>query len=342
MKLDFFEDFATVTDAKSFMRPASNITELWQTEEKRRLIQLWSMTAGADAPTFSDYDQFAALCSMMPMLVGHTAERHCKFFLKEYYDCTLPIDEEHCEEIWHMIAEELLHEPRSVADLFHSNRRGIKWLLWERELPSKPFPKGLVPMLSAKMLMEKTAPDWESWKHEADRVANDFSMLGCQRVYVCVPNGYTFSTPSLYAVERALTAKKRSFEDDCVLLSQTVRYLCALCIARGWKLFLSVDQNANESLALLEYCEKAVGLPSICWKTACVEAIDAMVAFSCRAHHSPCTPVFCASDYPSDAELRAALDAYAARYPLGLLQFASGGELIDSAAELSRLRDLLA
>ncbi len=333
---DFAEDFVAIRNRQLFNRPASNLTELWMTEEKQRLLRIWSMTAGREQPLFSAYDRFCALCQMMPYLSGHAAERHCRYFLKTYFDCDHPMDVAHCEDVWHMIAEELLHAPMTVAELT-ADADHPRWVLWEEDLPPDGFPKGLCPMLSADRLLAISARNWEEWCTEADHIINAFAAAGCCRVYVSALEGYAFSSPNLYAVNRALETEKKRSEDRFLLLSQTVRYLFDICLRRGWKMLFDVGDRAADVIALLQYCTKTVGEIPVFWMTRSLSQAERMFAMLDSAGEMPVLPLFRIADYPSDAELALALNAYAARYPIGLLSVAGGGDLIDAAADRERL-----
>ena len=332
----FAYDFCRLTGNDRLFQNASNLTELWWDEDKQNLLNLVGMTTGEQIERFSDYEKFRALCRLMPMLDGHPIKHRCKDFLTRYFACDLPMDEANCDEIWQMTAQELLLHPRCVADLVDSP----VGLLWEVDARPKNLPKSIRPILCAERLMSLSAPDWRTWIDFANDELDAFATCGCDRVYIRFCDDFRFETPNLYRVEQTLKALDKKGKICDLLLCQVVRFLCEACAARGWSLQIEVEDCADEVLLLLNYAEQAVGLPRIVWSTANAKTRDGMLAFAFRAHKNSVLPILNGADHPSDGELSDAMQAWAARYPAGMLSYSCGGSLIDVVSDRRRFEML--
>lgn len=333
----FAYDYAKISDFARAFQNASDLTALWWDDEKQSVFNLWCMTVGKERPRASDFDRFRALCEMMPMLVGHPVQRHCADFLKQYFQCEIPMDEAHCDEIWRMTADALLLQPKRAVDLFDEPIG----LLWESEELPHGLPNHMQPILPAERLMNLHAPDWKAWCRIADAELDAFAACGCNRAVVRLHDDFHFEAPNLYRVEQILQLPNKKIAKSDLLLTQVVRYLSEACAARHWMLQLEIGDCAIDAAILLSYVEDTVGLPTLLWSTPSARTRDKMLAFASRERKNPILPILCLADYPSDRELADALTAYAARYPIGMLSYATGTDLSNVASERQRLLTMI-
>ena len=329
------QDFGVLYGAERAFEPASSITALWQDAEKRAMEQLYASTLGAKEPITSDYERFRALCRLMPCLKGSAVRRHCEDLLADRFQIESPMNEETCDAIWHATAEALLLSPCSVADVVGDGRRCL--LAKESDLDGWDASRISV-VLDANGLPRLEARDWKEWLACANARIERFGEAGCDRAFFTIPRGYTFEAPNLYRVGEVLLSKRRDATEEYLLITQALRYLCERCREKGWSLYLRAEGAAEETLRLLEYVSKAVGLPSVCFMTPCPDVRDALLAFGAsQVREESFLPLVCLADHPSEGELRRAIEEYAARFPIGLLQFACGGDLRNARSEEARL-----
>ena len=334
------ESYGKILYPERINRAASNITELWETAEMRNLRTLWSMTEGRGASLNSDYEKFRALCDMMPQLDGHPVKRYCGDFLKRYFSCDFLPDAAHCDAIWRLTSDALLVHPLSVGDLLELSAKK-QYLLWTEATMPHNQPRNVLPELVADHLFTQPVSDVKRWMSDAEEMADSFSLCGCDRVFFVLPDAFDFNAPDPYHVSQALSKKSRTAAECDLLLSQLFRMMCEICLARGWGMHFRVGACADAATQLLAYAERTVGLPPIYWSTAVPSTRDRLLVFTYLKHQNLVLPMLCLSDYPSDGELQAALSAYAARYPIGMLHCTLGGDLRMWDAEQDRLNRII-
>ena len=333
----FEEDYGTLWSTDVLFSPASNITELWWDEEMQALLNLHLASHPQEKIT-SDYEKFRFLCERMPYLKGHPVSRHCRDFLHRYFACDLPMETDTCEAIWAHCADVLQTEPRSVSDLF-SKHKPMR-LLWSGDgLPEACG--GIIPIPTDHVLLPRGAVTWQKWLDECTKTLDRFAACGADRVYMELQDDYVFCAPDPYHVGVAAEKERRSHEDNCILVSQLFRHLSVYCQRNQWAIYLSVGACGGEAVKLLSYAEGTVGLSRVLWSTENHTTRDTLTAFAKRPHSVPVLPVIRLCDHPSDVELTAAIEAYAARYPTDLLRFACGGDLRHAEAERTRLYSLM-
>ncbi len=309
-------------------RSATNLTELWWDAEKERLFRLWCSFEGKQFLKMSDYERHYALCSMMPLLTGHPVKRRCRDFLQTHFSCSLPINKDTCDEIWRLTADALMKEPRTVLDLLDDDVR----LIWREETP----PEGIVPILDAHVLVELTAPNCKSWQAKGHEVLDAYAACGCDTVYLSLGDKYSFVKPDPYHVTQVLKSRGRSEEENNLMLSQTLRFLCAECNSRAWRIILFAE-SVRDAEMLLYYAEDEVGLPTVYLREK--KMCTGMLVFPTRSMRV--FPLFCLADYPSDGEMEVALEHYAARYPIDMLSVACGGDPKNRASDRARFDTIL-
>lgn len=340
MKDQWTESYGTVLHPERIKQPASNITVLWETEEMNRLLALWSMTEGAEQPLYSDYEKFRALCQMMPHLKGHPVKRYCADFLKRYFNCTLPMDAAHCDTIWRETSDFLLLHPLSVADVIGGGG-DVNRLLWSTEVLPEQLPSGITPELTADALMKLCCVDASHWSVAIKGLLDRFFEIGCDRILFSFADDFSFQAPDLYHVNAVIAKQRLDKAEKDLLLSQLFRMTCALCAECGRKIHLRVGNCTDAVVSLLTYTEKAVGLPALYWSTESPKTRDALLSFGYTMHQNAVCPMLCLCDYPSDAELQNAISAYAARYPVGMLQASCGADLRMTETEKLRFSSIL-
>ncbi len=325
----FSVDFATnLRQYDCVDRSATNLTELWWDSEKERLFRLWCALENRSFSKSSDYERHRALCAMMTQLTGHPVKRHCRDFLQAHFSISLPINEANCDEIWRMTADALMREPRSVRDLLDDNVR----LLQRTDAPSN----GIVPILDASLLLELNAPDCKAWQAKGHEILDDYAACGCDTVYLSLGDRYSFVKPNPYSITQVLKTCGRSDEENDLMRSQTLRFLCAECKARGWRIILAAEEACELGL-LLSYVQDEVGLPTVYVRAKRMRAD--MLLFSAMA--MSVFPLLCLADYPSDGELEGAIEHYAARYPIDMLSVACGGDPKNRASDRARFNEIL-
>lgn len=339
MKQLLEDDFGMMYDAEQAFQNAPNLTVLWWDAEKQSMLNLYASTVGTGERITSDFERFRALCRLMPQLKGNAVRHHCEDFLARHFGWNRSIDEQSCGEIWHSTAESLLTSPRSVADIIGEGRR---CMLSSESLLEGWNSQRIPVMLNASGLPTLNVRDWNEWLILANERIERFAEARCDRVYLKIPRGYTFEEPNLYRVGEVLLTKRRSMSEQSLLITQTLRYLCERCTEREWILYLCVESSAEESIRLLEYLARAVGLPAVRWMTSHSDTRDTLLSFGfAETRKNSFLPLICLSDHPSDGELERTVAEYAARFPVGLLRFACGGDLRNAYAEEERLDRVL-
>ena len=287
------------------VKSATNATELLYHHAWESLLDLYAVTVGIGKNVFSDYDRFLAMCEMMPLMQGHEERARCESILLDIFGIDIPLCPQNCSEIWRRVADALLTCPRTpVGDSAYvpSEREKITF-----DLPRVSFPSALsVDVFQARTL--------DAWQRE---IVDEIGERECfsKGVRVELPRDFRFCNPDPYHVGIALA--RRAKGDDDVLLAQLVRVLCVALQKDEHPLYLIVNCDAGEAIALLSAMEKTVGLPTVYWM--CDEGGMNLLDFSIKAHKNALFPVLCRADDVDESAFYETVKQYAQKYPLSLI-----------------------
>ena len=101
-------------------------------------------------------------------------------------------------------------------------------------------------------------------------------------------------------------------------------------------LLLRASCEGEDTVKLLRRAVKTVGVPNLIWSTNRYAAREELLKLSQQPHDREIRCAILLSDFPSDDELRYAINEYAARYPLGRLAVLSNSDLRILAYEQKR------
>ncbi len=278
-------------------------------------------TEGSINHSRSQYEHFQAVCQALPQMEGHPLKKDLSAFWKEYFG-ELPLPSpERVDLLW-----------RHLTDRFFANATPR-----ERFLPIPPWncittsemllklPRGAAPMLEADHFLRVKANGYDAWKREILQTLDAFCGAGCRQILLTLPTGFTFTVPDLYHVGVVLKQDRRSKADADLLCAQLLREITVEAQKRKLALLLRVLCDGAQAEAALGYLERSVELPITVWSTPHSETAKCLL--SCSTHQNLLLPALCMSDMPSEFELQATLATYAARYPVGRLQFLTGADV---------------
>ena len=100
-------------------RHYANITELWLGSDhyKWRAMRSCGISERYITGDASDYEKFHAWASCLPFLIGNPLYAWSHLELKNYFNCSLPLSEDTCDEIWTLCNERLHREDFGVRDI---------------------------------------------------------------------------------------------------------------------------------------------------------------------------------------------------------------------------------
>lgn len=294
---------------------------------------------GADRiQSASDYELFRAFCHVSPDLCGHPLLVRFEHLLSNCLGTSVTLTADSCDDIWIASVKALMLSSETIVDFVSRNTASpVRCLLASDAILHIPSKMDVV--LDGRSLLQTTATDWTAWKSEMENCFASFAAYGCHSVYFVLPADFCDVEPNPYSVGQALQSREEKTRD--LLIAQVFRFLSETCTQRGWDLILRVEAAAKDTLSLLQRTARTVGLPNAVWTAPMNETRDALIAFSLRDHSREVRCGICLADYPSDAELRFALSAYAARYPIGRLSVFTGVHLRDVAYEYQRFQSII-
>ena len=330
----FLYDFGVLPETFDLQKPLSNITECLQGEELDCLLRI---SFGKQTESLSAYERFRLLARLMPELNLHPFKDWIAYLLKQVFSIEEPLTTDSCDWIWkesaRILSEEHLDAASLLAKLTGENRIGLLCSCEDlKGFQSVPFS----PVLNGNRLLLTSARTWNEWEREIVRTVSKFQSVGSHNIVFHLPLSYHFIRPDRYHTEEALTKKARNDEEKSILLSQCLRQLFLLCKESGLTLILHTEGEAEESLALLHFLEKSIGLPSLVLASAQSQALCDFARYTAEPHDAVLRCGVFLSDYPSEGELWEVLTRVSARYPFGYLQFMTAGDLRFSA--VSRIR----
>lgn len=173
------------------MAPITNLTELWQDDEKNDALLLCAKpTAG------SDYAIFASLCEAFALMPGHPIRARAEKQLKALFGCDIPPVPENRDRIWQQTAQILLAREFSRAD---AERIGQA----EPSLKSIAFISRPEPISDYPDLPDIPETDLAAWEYRMTRWLTAFAGKG---VSLSLPGSFEPKKPNRYAVEKHLSA----------------------------------------------------------------------------------------------------------------------------------------
>lgn len=332
-------DFCMPTSARQLCRPLTNPCEWIRSKESTELLRLCGVEETRIGPKASDYDFLAALCEVLPWLAGHPVEKRFCFLT----NAVLGVDPRATEPavLWRRGGERLLEACLTPSLLLERLGETFGCLASLRE----PIPTIGEAVLSAETLadavVEDKPTDWSAWEKNADARLVPW-VAHCRAVRIVLPSGYRYRRSSRYSADCFLTARERSDEAQDMWLSQQLRFWARWAATHRIPWLLYAEGAGAEAIRLLEETERAVGLPRVVWLAEDAETCEAMIAFAKRTHALPIDRALPLLRYPSDDELRRAMERAAARTPLGRLLAVTGGEWQAIPYERERYLSLLA
>ena len=330
----FLYDFGVLPGTFDLQKPLSNITECLQGEDLDRLLRI---SFGKQTESLSAYERFRLLARLMPELELHPFKDWTVYLLKQAFGIEEPLTAESCDWIWKESARILSADyPDAASLLTHllgSNRPGL--LCGRKDLQClQGMP--LSPILDGNRLLLTAAHTWNEWEREMVDTVSEFQSFGSRSMLFRIPQSYRFLRPDRYHTEESLANKVRSDEEKNLLISQCLRQLFLLCKESGSVLILHAEGDTRESLALLRFLERSIGLPNLVLAAAKAQELCAFADYIAEPHDAVLRCGIFLSDYPSEGELWDAITRASARYPFGYLQFISADDLRFST--LSRMR----
>lgn len=227
---------------KRIQTPVTNITELLD----RELLDEFLLLNGFPVDG-SDYERFGRLCVCAQRSPSDPLAL-CTRAWAECLGCALPVDPEHCAQIWCQTADTLLagDVPAPAEDLLTSRS--------DPNLGRSPWTE-LTPLLDPVTACPPLcgASDWSLWQERAMR-----KLPSTGAVRMDLPMDYRAVRPNLWRVEQLLRGE---ITDPACALSQQFDFLCGVCSAER-RLYLAYACKADELLALFRWtARRRGGLP---------------------------------------------------------------------------------
>lgn len=332
-------DFSVLPEGLDLHAPLSNITDCLACDDLDRILHF---AVGEAASRLSAYERFRLLARTMPDLFFHPFKDHTAHLLKQAFSIDDPLTIESCDRIWQESAAILSFRRKDLgsllSELTSTDKIGIA-------CSPKNFSDltayGLSPVLNGGDLLVTDSKSWNDWENEITDIFLAFRDAGSQSVVFSVPKAYRFVRPDRYHTEEALLARSTDEKGKNVLISQCLRQLCILCRERGSTLILHAEGDVQETLALIRFFEKGIGLPDLLLTAANEKDLYLCADYASEAHGATVRCGIFLSDYPSEVELWNAISLVSARYPFGYLQFMSAVDPRFSAPARKRLENLL-
>lgn len=209
------------------MPPITNLTELWQDDEKNDALLLCAKpTAG------SDYAIFAALCDAFALMPGHPARARAEAQLKTLFGCDLPPVPENRDRIWQQTAEALLARKFSRAEAERIAQPEA--FIAPAAFILQPEPASDYPDLPD--FPETDLAAWES------RMTRWLASIDGKGVSLSLPESCQPKKPNRYAVEKHLSG---AAPDPDLWITQILRFL------------LHALQKSTKSILLKTACDPA-------------------------------------------------------------------------------------
>ncbi len=313
--------------------PILDPTELIRTDDADALLRF--LQEDPTVPFRSHYDFFAALCRAIPKLAGHPYPQVCAYLLKACLQIDLPLCEENTEELWRLASRRLFDAPKRLWEHISSAFEcpSVAVLIEASRAPSG-LPVGMQPVLLGNTL-PTDGTDWASLRIRLCECLDRFVAAGCTTVYFELCEAMCSVIPDLYHVNQALRAANRTEKEQVLLSCQIFRFLCEECQMRELRMHLRLCEHAEE---LLQVMDRQVGLPHILWSSESTDLRNKWLKDTVNRPQARMQYALLSKDYPSQGELSEALQALAARYPIGKTILIAGvSELRLAPYEYNRL-----
>lgn len=330
----FASDYGVLDEALLGAEYVTNPAELLRSEELYGILRLCGVGADEGSAAASDLELFLSFCRAFPLLRGHLVALRLETLLRQTLSLSLPLCEEHAVTLWRESTERLKSSPLRLTSLLSPT---VPWLCEREEYVGKvlthlPF------VYSAELLFVRRGETLGSWHARVRSTVERLAASGSVGVRLCLPEDYHFSAPNPYAVETALARTRRDAAAKDLLLSQLAREVSEACVAAGLPLTVefACDTSASE---LLRYVRSTVGLPEVTVAAGARETRNALIGLSAELDLRIALRL---SDTPTAAEMRAAMESVAARYPIGRVRLITGADLRQSAAAQAQAESFFA
>ena len=324
MSFDAFSfDYGILPSEYAKNQYLTNPCELLDCMEWERVLRFCRIDEARFSSLASDYDRFCAMCTALPLLIGHPLRAWVLKLLREHFQIIDEVCEQTADALWRTISQKLLEHPMRFEELIEE---GCTYLC-DQAIPPSALLRDAYPMLLSNVLLNGTFESRLQWRGEIERTLSAYREAGCRQLLLRFSAEGEFIAPDVYHVEKALRATTRSAAQKQLLSIQLMRELCELCPKMDLTLILEGDSCAKTTVKLLQYAEQTVGLPKICWVCNDCRHADAMLAFIAEKHDSPMYLALRMDEVLTDAEFLDAMYSVGARYPVGHVSFITACDL---------------
>ena len=300
----------------------TNLTELIWDERMTSLLRLCGESERYLGEQASDYERFFALCRALPLLKGHPLPLRIAAFLKNKLSISTPLKPENVEKIWKKSAKALLEDPvlqnLQKPNLFERKSGDDAVFLKDLFLGGAELARSRV--IRANRFCNTRLTSCDAWQEEIKKHCLAAAKTGFFATALELPKGYTFRSPHPYRIDAILQKKKRTTQDQTLLLSQLARYLAEECISYNQAFLVRIEGDSAEAIKLFFYLKETVGLPFLLWNLPPQGDFDRLIDFSAQLHKRPVICVLNKKDFPEPQSRRAFLRDLATRYPFGRLR----------------------
>lgn len=331
----FLPDYGVLPSAYFQRSAISNPIELFWSDDLCSLLRLCGEREENIGEGASDFDKFKAILRALPLLEGHPTRAWIASLLEEYFDLKEFPQAENAPEIWKLLCNNLLKNPLAPQDLVKGD-----WLCDCLTVPNN-LQKHITPVLNANLLLETTAKKATDWSAEIAATVSHFKKNRCQKIVLQLPDDFTFVTPSLYHVDRALSLSKKDREATNLLICQLVRELSTVAQNEDMLLAFVCNSNPDALVSLLEYVEESVGLPRVCWSTRAAKEAHALLTFTAKPHKREVLAALPYEIVMTNDELSSAIKSWQVRYPIGKLCFVTACDLRQMSYARAHIDDML-
>ena len=265
------------------MPPVTNLTELWQDNEKIDALLLT-----AKPTTGADYAIFRALCEAFSFMPSHPIRNRAEAQLRVLFGCDLPPVPEHCDAIWRLTAERLLLSPLARTDaeaVSYGARRSLGLLRLPRTCDRfSDYPN--LPTISAR--------NYIAWEREQTRFLSEHPT--CRGFSLFLTEGFLARNPSRYAADRHLAGEEPNPD---LWTAQMFRFLAHALQKSDKKILLVTACEVSEIANLLALTAAKKGIPPILWMPRRHSDVEHLIDL-CRAYPNPDVSFAVRSDDPVD------------------------------------------
>ncbi len=299
----------------------TNPAELLWSAEWERLHRLCRERTSDHAGPSSDFESFASIVARLSEMDGHPLQADTDAFWRTHFPDLPPLRGEGAVALWQAACRRLEDAP-DIAALLPTTP-------WNCKLPTVvpiDLPQGARPMLDGDLLLETAAQDAQGFHDRILETVTSFAEAGCRQVSMTLPRSFSFVSPDVYHVSKALQTKKRTASEGFCLVSQLLRELSAACRRWDIALLLEIKCPAEEAMALLRHTEAQVGLPRLCWMCRDVSSWRLLLDFQAEPHENSVDMALFCADFLTDGEMHQALRCVAARLPIDHLRLVTGAD----------------